>query len=780
MAWRNRGLAMLAGIALSALSFGSAEAQSRMFDPGIYPTWPDDRDEQNDSHWVMDERTQCLAFDSDAGPDDRIIWTGGCHGGRLFGFGTLTFYDRGRVVERLTGMFDDGVVEDGRVHIAWADGSSYDGMEAHGNLNGEGIFVDANGRHFDGTWENGNFKGPRLASIPDRVQSDAITPLIGDTPQEEAGVTQETAPKPIQSAHAPSPAAMAAAPATSKPDDGARKRWAFLLRLEDAPLVSVDGSRLTLKLMPNGQLRRTITRTDGSEQILQLAFLNDRLGTARDGDDHVVATFRATHNAVDVMFQDGHAERLIRNGPSLVVIEKTPGAKADRARWYPEGHAFSQAEKKAALAQFARDLSLPAATDMPAPARAMAVRAKAETSPTKTAPDVPSAAPPQIQQAAQNEAPELRTRPLPPALAALIPKLRPFYRPPTPEAKTARAAKPAQSATANVAAPLAAQRQSLAVLAAATRAETAVVPRLRPHLAMPPKHPLETLAQASLPPKRATPPILVPAAASSSTPAPKPAAHVSPAAPSAVAQESLPAPSLSRPPAKVPPALAQIEPPTASPNISAPRAPQIAFKAPALPAPKIALPAPNPSRSDASAISGTPPVAELADASAATRALGAIRVVPQPRPVQPEDATANSATPPAIIPPRRTASNCLSVESDGLHWGFRNHCSVDLQFAYCVMKGLDRLTACGQSVVPGSVAAKGFGALMADTDLKRPDASHAFRWVACVGGAGEVVPHLDQIEPAAGRCLHAGDIPPDTERAEAGGSHPAGNVARGR
>ncbi len=54
--------------------------------------------------------------------------------------------------------------------------------------------------------------------------------------------------------------------------------------------------------------------------------------------------------------------------------------------------------------------------------------------------------------------------------------------------------------------------------------------------------------------------------------------------------------------------------------------------------------------------------------------------------------------------------------------------------------------------MPGSVAANGFGALTADNSLKETDANHSFRWIACGGGAGEVVAHLDRFEPPAGRC----------------------------
>jgi hypothetical protein len=117
------------------------------------------------------------------------------------------------------------------------------------------------------------------------------------------------------------------------------------------------------------------------------------------------------------------------------------------------------------------------------------------------------------------------------------------------------------------------------------------------------------------------------------------------------------------------------------------------------------------------------------------------------------------ATVAAAAPSRSTdkndASHCLKVDSDGSHWGFRNACDFAVQFAYCMAGGGDNLTACGKDVtvsVAGSVAANGFGALMADTSLKDKDADHDFRWIACGGGAGEVVAHLDHFEPPAGRC----------------------------
>ncbi|HMH64808.1 MAG TPA: hypothetical protein VK515_04440, partial [Rhizomicrobium sp.] len=119
-------------------------------------------------------------------------------------------------------------------------------------------------------------------------------------------------------------------------------------------------------------------------------------------------------------------------------------------------------------------------------------------------------------------------------------------------------------------------------------------------------------------------------------------------------------------------------------------------------------------------------------------------------------ATVAAAAPASVASAdKNDASHCLKVDSDGGHWGFRNSCGFVVQFAYCMAGGADNLTACGKDVTvsaAGSVAAGGFGALMADTSLKEKDAAHNFRWIACGGGAGEVVAHLDHFEPPAGRC----------------------------
>jgi hypothetical protein len=170
------------------------------------------------------------------------------------------------------------------------------------------------------------------------------------------------------------------------------------------------------------------------------------------------------------------------------------------------------------------------------------------------------------------------------------------------------------------------------------------------------------------------------------------------------------------------------------------------------------VPAPSPRAVLASAGKGPAAVAPTAAAVAAEAREIEVRQsdvhVIDPVPAQESKpqvlASATAANPAA--PEQKGASSCLSVESDGSHWGFRNHCGYTVQFAYCLLAGT-QLASCRDGSVAGSVAGMGFGALVADESLKETDAKHEFRWVACQGGAGEVIPHLDQIDPPSGRCV---------------------------
>jgi hypothetical protein len=117
---------------------------------------------------------------------------------------------------------------------------------------------------------------------------------------------------------------------------------------------------------------------------------------------------------------------------------------------------------------------------------------------------------------------------------------------------------------------------------------------------------------------------------------------------------------------------------------------------------------------------------------------------------QPMEATPVVATAGMPNPGQQGASSCLSVDS---HWGFRNKCGYSVQYAYCTMDGRNQLTACKDGFVGGSVAPNGFGVLVADQNLRSINENHDFRWVACQGGAGEVIARLDKSDPPVGRCV---------------------------
>jgi hypothetical protein len=140
-------------------------------------------------------------------------------------------------------------------------------------------------------------------------------------------------------------------------------------------------------------------------------------------------------------------------------------------------------------------------------------------------------------------------------------------------------------------------------------------------------------------------------------------------------------------------------------------------------------------------------LADLARPVAQTQAPGAVVAAPVPV----------AAVAPASLGQEDAsdsgASTCLSVGSDGTHWGFKNQCNYAVQFVYCLKGSGDPLADCKDGAVAGSASPNGFSALVADGGMKDRNADHQFRWVACGGGAGEVVPHLDGFEPPSGRCV---------------------------
>ncbi len=125
-------------------------------------------------------------------------------------------------------------------------------------------------------------------------------------------------------------------------------------------LVALDGSSLLLT-GGDGVLTRKLTAPDGSVQQTAFLFLGDALGTVADAREpsKTIAVFHGAPGGLDAQFADGHTETLTANaagGISLVL--RAPGGSSTCMAWYPEGHAFSDAERQAAVAEYANRLGV--------------------------------------------------------------------------------------------------------------------------------------------------------------------------------------------------------------------------------------------------------------------------------------------------------------------------------------------------------------------------------------------------------------------------------------
>ena len=552
---------------------------------------------------LLDPKSGCAVLDVNALPVDSADWSGNCVGGLADGDGTVTYASRGKFFETISGPFDRGVLRDGPVTVKWADGSTYDGDQVAGRmqgsgvlttadserfqgqwardrLNGRGLVLWANGDRYEGDWRDGKADGHGVQSWADGRKYDGE--WRNDLPNGHGvgmrkdgsryeGIFVDGRPGTVteiaadKSLVAPPVAAAAPAEAMAANTPGSAAQWPEVAELAGKKLSAIDGSTLAMT-QTEGGLAREIVAPNGAARKTLYVFLSDRLGTVYEGGDRskVAGVFRLTDNGVAADYADGRSEALTLNGSNgLAMILKTPAAEPLCIVWYPQGHQFSAQERSAALAEYASRLQGPR------------------------------------------------------------------------DKKNARSARPPCAATA--VAPVARGATRLVASHAPTHGKLGAAVVSAAVLQAPPARELRMPVEV-------------------------PTSHVH------LIDDD-----------------ADVQQPTSS----------------------IAL-----ASNDPNAVSGAK---------------------------------------------TESASACLSVESDGRHWGFRNRCAYDVQFAYCQMNASDPLTSCRQgAAVSGSVAANGVGNLIADQSLKEVDADHDFRWVACSGGAGEVVVHLDRTDPPVGRCVRPG------------------------
>ena len=403
--------------ALGALLLGSASTAAISADlSASHVSVPDLKDGQ----WLVDPHSGCRVLDVNFDEGDTASWNGACRNSLADGAGTVTFSNDGAVVETIAANFHRGIVQDGHVVAAWADGSKYDGDEVGGHMNGTGVFTSpkgdrlegqwtndalsgrvriawANGDRYEGDWRDGeaNGQGSEIWANGDRYDGDwrdGRAEGMGSQKWADGRTYNGTwhNDQPVQTlarASAPAkPGAMAAPAISAAPQlpvtiaanaasaavaapilvnavstttpAAAQNQTAILDGLTGTHLVSVDGSSIAFTATEAG-FTREIARPDGARQATTFNFLNDRLGTIAGADDpsQTIGLFRVTDSEIDITYADGRSEVLTPNRDGgLSIALAAPAGGAYCMSWYPQGHQFSDAERKAAVAAYASRL----------------------------------------------------------------------------------------------------------------------------------------------------------------------------------------------------------------------------------------------------------------------------------------------------------------------------------------------------------------------------------------------------------------------------------------
>ena len=362
------------------------------------------------SHWVTDRDSGCTLFDASLRPGDQVSWSGSCDNGRAEGQGTASFSNNGAEFESFTGSFHDGVAADGDVKVSWGQGWSYDGAMVAGHFEGHGVLVNDKKDRFEGDWKDGKLNGDGSVVHADgsRYEGD----WGNDLPNGEGIITRADGSKlegffqdgkymqsvRAESAPGPVPASLEQKP-TAPP-----VKLSALASLSGKKLVAVDGAALNL-IPIEGGIERDMITPSGTLAKTTFIFINDKLGTvAADGDpaaaasgSNVTGFFRLTDNGVEIRYADGRSETLSSLGDGVLLKLQAPGAADICHAYFPDGHAFSDSEKKAAVAEYAIRLGLaPPETKTPAPAMSPSRRplpSRPTTSPSRSIMPTPSRRP---------------------------------------------------------------------------------------------------------------------------------------------------------------------------------------------------------------------------------------------------------------------------------------------------------------------------------------------------------------------------------------------------
>jgi hypothetical protein len=374
---------------------GSATALAAFLGIAAFSTHANGADDgYREPHRFYDRETECAVFDTRGFAATAANWDGPCMRGLANGRGTATFFGRNESSQTVSASFRDGVMLDGEADIRWSDGAQYSGDIADGTPDGTGVLVNGKGDRFEGMWKAGQLSGHGSVAWAngDRYEGDWVDGKAeghgvqvwadgqkydgawhNDQPNGQGTVTrkdgstftamfvdgkrQETAAATPQAAAPPAPAKSsgAATPASQ----GAPVPELFE-GMSGITLSAVDGSTVSLTTTEGGVVR-TLAAADGTVQTSVFAFLGPNLGTVADQADprRVSGLFRVTADGVVVEYSDGRSE-ILRRDPSggLLVTAKSASGGTVCASWYPQGHVFSVAERRAAVVAYARRLGV--------------------------------------------------------------------------------------------------------------------------------------------------------------------------------------------------------------------------------------------------------------------------------------------------------------------------------------------------------------------------------------------------------------------------------------
>jgi hypothetical protein len=337
--------------------------------------------------WLTDAKNSCAVLGTGSG--DSVAWTGACEDGLAEGLGTATFFKDGKEVESFTADFARGMVADGHVISRWGDGWNYHGEQKGGRFEGGGVLVNDRQDRFLGIWTDGKMNGFGLLDRADGSRyagewRDSLPNGEGELRRADGSIVAglftdgrlvETRAARADSAFRNAVMTKVAAPALSRPSGP-------FAALAGVRLKGADGSIVALSPIEGG-IEMALTPAGGVPQKTTFTFMTEKMGTVvEDGSGHganVTGFFRLTDTGVELHYADGRAETLTA-GAGGGVTAVTAGGRISCRSWYPEGHVFSEAEKKAALADYAVRLGLPV-TDSEAKSGCPAAAAKTAAAP---------------------------------------------------------------------------------------------------------------------------------------------------------------------------------------------------------------------------------------------------------------------------------------------------------------------------------------------------------------------------------------------------------------